>query len=39
MILANYPLYCPICKRETLIKAKKLQINVIKEPDAEPMNV
>lgn len=33
-ILMNYPLYCPKCKRETLINAKKLQIIVIKEPDA-----
>ena len=33
-ILANYPLYCLKCKTETLIKAKNLQINVIKEPDA-----
>lgn len=33
-ILMNYPLYCPKCKRETLINVKKLQIIVIKEPDA-----
>ena len=32
-ILMNYPLYCPKCKRETLINAKKLQITVITEPD------
>ncbi|MEH2942588.1 cysteine-rich KTR domain-containing protein [Lachnospiraceae bacterium KK002] len=32
-ILMNYPLYCPKCKRETLINAKKLQIIVITEPD------
>ena len=41
-VLKNYPLYCPKCKQETLIEAKKLQIAVIKEPDtldAEPMNV
>lgn len=31
-ILMNYPLYCPKCKRETLINAKKLQIIVITEP-------
>lgn len=30
----NFPLYCPKCKRETLINAKELQITVIKEPDA-----
>ena len=33
-VLKNYPLYCPKCKRETLINAKELQITVIKEPDA-----
>ena len=33
-ILKNYPLYCPKSKQETLINAKKLQIAVIKEPDA-----
>ena len=26
--------YCPKCKKETLINAKKLHITVIKEPDA-----
>ena len=33
-VLKNYPLYCPKCKQETLIKVKSLQITVIKEPDA-----
>ena len=33
-VLKNYPLYCPKCKQETLIEVKKLQITVIKEPDA-----
>ena len=33
-VLKNYPRYCPKCKRETLIKAKNLQVSVIKEPDA-----
>ena len=32
--LKNFPLYCPKCKRETLINAKELQITAIKEPDA-----
>ena len=31
----NFPLYCPKCKRETLINAKELHITVIKEPDAQ----
>ncbi len=41
-ILINYPLYCPKCKQETLIKVKNLQITTITEPDtldAEPMNL
>lgn len=41
-VLENYPLYCPKCKQETLIKAKDMQVTVIKEPDAldaEPMNL
>lgn len=33
-ILENYPLYCPKCKQEVLIKVKDLQVTVIKEPDA-----
>ncbi len=31
--LKNYPLCCPKCKQETLIKAENLQIAVITEPD------
>lgn len=34
-VLINYPLYCPKCKQECLIEAKKLQVTVIKEPDAK----
>ncbi|WP_278883963.1 cysteine-rich KTR domain-containing protein [[Ruminococcus] torques] len=33
--LKNFPLYCPKCKQESLIDAKKLHITVIKEPDAK----
>ena len=33
-VLINYPLYCPKCKKETLINAKELHITVDKEPDA-----
>lgn len=32
-VLINYPHYCPKCKQECLINAKKLAITVIKEPD------
>jgi len=34
-ILENFPLYCPKCRRETLINVKQLIISVIKEPDAQ----
>ena len=30
----NYPLYCPKCRQERLIKVDNLKITVIKEPDA-----
>ena len=33
--LKNFPLYCPKCKQETLIKAENLQIAVITEPDTQ----
>lgn len=34
-VLINYPLYCPKCKRNSLITAKDMKITVIKEPDAQ----
>ena len=34
-VLVHYPLYCPKCKRETLINVKQLNTSVIKEPDAQ----
>ena len=34
-ILENFPLYCPKCKQETLITIRKLNMSVIKEPDAQ----
>lgn len=34
-ILTNFPLYCPKCKKETLVNAQKLNITIIKEPDAK----
>lgn len=40
-VLINYPLFCPKCGKETLIRVKNKQIEVINEPDAtdaEPMN-
>ena len=32
-VLKNYPLYCPKCRRETLISAKYLQIIVIRKQE------
>ena len=32
-VLLNFPLYCPKCKQETLIEAKKLQVTVIEDID------
>lgn len=32
-ILLNFPLYCPKCKRKTLIKAKYLKVTVIDNRD------
>ena len=34
-VLENYPLYCPKCRQERLIKVDNLKITVIKERDAE----
>lgn len=36
--LKNFPLYCPKCKRESLIDAKNLQVTVIKGLDTKLNN-
>nr|WP_300865233.1 cysteine-rich KTR domain-containing protein [uncultured Acetatifactor sp.] len=33
-ILKSFPLFCPKCKKESLIDARDLKIEIIKEPDA-----
>jgi uncharacterized protein YbaR (Trm112 family) len=33
--LANFPLFCPKCKNESLINVKQSEISIIKEPDAK----
>lgn len=33
-VLENLPLFCPKCKKETLISMRQLNISIIKEPDA-----
>lgn len=38
--LKNFPLYCPKCKKESLICVNNFKIEIIKEPDrldAEPI--
>lgn len=37
-VLENFPLFCPKCKKESLIDVKNFEVKVI-EPDAEPMNL
>ena len=34
-VLKNFPLYCPKCKKESLIEVKDMKINIIREPDAQ----
>ncbi|MBS6500165.1 MAG: cysteine-rich KTR domain-containing protein [Clostridium sp.] len=34
-VLENFPLFCPKCKKETIINVKEMSISVIKEPDAK----
>ena len=31
--LIKFPLFCPKCKKETIINVKNLKITIIKEPD------
>ena len=33
-VLENFPLFCPKCKKESLITVKNLYTKVITEPDA-----
>ena len=34
-VLENFPLYCPKCRRETLVNIKEMNSTTIKEPDAK----
>ena len=36
-ILENFPLFCPKCKKETLVNVKQFNISVINEPDAKTL--
>jgi len=33
-VLENFPLFCPKCKKETLVSIINFRMKVIKEPDA-----
>lgn len=33
--LINFPLYCPKCRKESLINVKNQKVSVVKEPDAK----
>lgn len=33
--LKNFPLFCPKCKKESLISVNELKMTIIKEPDAK----
>lgn len=32
----NFPVFCPKCKRETIINVRQFQITVVQEPAAKP---
>jgi len=34
-VLENFPLFCPKCKKETLVNVKQMNMTVIKEPAAQ----
>ncbi|MEG0586236.1 MAG: cysteine-rich KTR domain-containing protein [Christensenellaceae bacterium] len=34
-VLQNFPLFCPKCKHQIIINVQKLNMVVIKEPDAK----
>ena len=33
--LKSFPLFCPKCKRESIISAQNFQIEIINQPDAK----
>ncbi len=33
--LKNFPLFCPKCKKESLIEVRELKIKIISEPTAQ----
>lgn len=37
-VLENFPLFCPKCKKETLVNVKQMNTTVITEPAAQPQS-
>lgn len=35
MVLREFPLYCPKCRRESVISARNFQIETVYQPDAK----
>lgn len=33
-VLLNFPLYCPKCKKESIVNVVQMRMKVLKEPDA-----
>ena len=33
-VLANFSLYCPRCKQETVVNVENMNITIVKEPNA-----
>ncbi|MGN0178757.1 MAG: cysteine-rich KTR domain-containing protein [Monoglobaceae bacterium] len=36
--IKNFPVFCPKCKKETLINVQQFQITVVQEPAAKPQS-
>lgn len=30
-VMINFPLFCPKCKKESLVEVKNMQVNIVKE--------
>lgn len=37
-VMENFPVFCPKCKKETIIDVKRFKITVIQEPAAKPQS-
>ena len=33
--LINFPLYCPKCRKESIINVKNQKVSIVKEPEAK----